>query len=271
MNDTCSCVEGLMDNQTMFDMSTMNQKIEEILIKNNLKETNEFFIAAQSFKTITPLSAFKIASNWVEITKTFMFTVIQGLGTLAENLLDQSPLNDNQLLVLQTAFSVISDDLNNINSVFNKLAPTGVDGIHYKWWESCILAKLRPIVNAHNSLTDETRNLLSKMREFGNEIFGAPIQLRIVEVIALDICLAFDAIFSSVKNQGLPIFEDPKDKIWITSHIVAEASHGQEVSNCWSGMAKIAQTKADQERMLKLSDDYAHVWSKALNALAHLL
>lgn len=256
----------------MFDIPSMNHEIENILLKNNLtKKTNVFFNLENTDLQVSPEIAFNIASNWVEITKTFLFTVIQGLGLLAHKLLEEENPNNDQLTVLQTAYSVIADDLNNCHPVFKKVAPSGPAGIHYKWWENTILEKLRPTVNTHAVLSDETKMLVNKMRKFACDSMGAAVQLRIVEAIAFNIASSFLVVFGNVKYKDVPVFANEIDKTWITAHIEAEVVHSEKVSNDFSGMARIAQTPNEQNHMLQMTNDYCQAWSATLQCFTNLL
>ena len=132
----------------LFDTPSMNHEIDKIILTNNLtREGNNFFNGVKTFQVIPPEIAFDVAVNWVEITKTFLFTVIQGLGALAFALSQDKNQNIDKHIVLQTAFFIISDDSNNQHPVFKKVAPKGPEGIHYIWWENTVVKKLRAIVD----------------------------------------------------------------------------------------------------------------------------
>lgn len=257
--------------ENFIDIDEMNRNIDEIIVKNAISKKNNYFFNLTSSEDFSPKEAYQIAGNWLQITKTFMFTVIQGLGVLSSSLLKSENPVDSQLLVLQTAVYVISDDLNNCHPIFKKVSPKGPRGVHYRWWENTILEKLQSIVHEPVVLTESVTALLSKMHELTDNIMGAAVQLRIVEAIAFDISSSFLVIFGSVKHNGELVFPNDGDKAWITAHIEAETVHNQQVSNTISGMAKIAQTFEEQQLMLDMANNYAKVWALALDSFMDIL
>lgn len=264
-----------MKEVTGFKQSTfleLDNKINELIFKNGLKgEQNLFFSTTKNGGSVSLEQATIIAFNWAEITKTFMFTAIAGVGALATHLLNQKVPSPGALAVLQTAFAVISDDLNNTHPLFKKTAPAGHEGIHYAWWESSILAKLKSRTEIPLTLSPSTIQLTEKMRMLSNDIMGSAVQLRIVECIAIDIATAFLAMYGTVQFQDKLLFPDAESKAWIIAHVHAEHVHNAQVSDSLSGMAKIAQTQQEQQRMLEMVDDYCKAWALALNDFAHLI
>ena len=236
------------------------------------KDNNNFFARAAGQKNFDIDAVFNIAYNWREITKTFLFSTIKGLGCLAEKLRQDADPNPQLLSVLQTSFSIISDDIGNTHPIFNAYAPSGPTGIHYKWWEETILNPLNHHTKIKTpSLSPGTIILIQKMEEMTNNYLGVAVQLRVVEVIALDICIAFLAIFSQVIHQGERVFNDKNDMRWITTHIQAESIHHERVCNKISGMTKIAITPTEQQIILKLIQEYANAWAIALTDFAKFL
>lgn len=252
-------------------ISTINKKIMNILRDEKLdKYNNDFFIQADLQEKISLDAAFNVAYNWAEITKNFLFTSIKGLGVMAEKMRHEGTPDDQALYVLQTAFGVISDDLNNVYPTFSKVAPKGPKGIHYRWWEESILVPLKKIVKKIPPLSAGAKLLIAEMNKLSANPFGVAVQLRVVETLALDITVAFLSVFSKVEHQGKKIFDDTS-KLWITAHIEAETIHNQQVSNEIYGMAKIAFTRSEQDQMLSLVQNYASAWRFALKDFAKFL
>ena len=236
------------------------------------KENNTFFIQAEQCTQKIPVNiAFNIAYNWREITKTFMFTSIRGLGSLAEKIGSDDEPNTQLLSVLQTGFQIISDDLGNNHTLFPD-SKLGHKSIHFKWWEDSILTPLKIHMDIQEAkLTHETIFLLRKMKEISTNYLGVAVQLRVVEAIAQNICLAFLAIFSNIEHHGKRIFSSKKDLAWIYSHIEAENIHHHQVCDKESGMAMIVRTIEEQRALLMLTKDYAYSWANALNSMATFL
>jgi hypothetical protein len=250
----------------------VNRKINNILKQEKLdREQNAFFNYASQVREISLDNAIQIAFNWRSMTRQFLYTTIRGLHPLVDMVLGvNGEANDDFLKVLKTSFYVISDDLNSMHPIFKPVAPKGVGTIHYKWWEYSILNKLTALSNFTPTLHEGVQQLLNRMHEVSNSRFGTPVQLRIVEAIALDISLAFFSIFSKVKYDNKLIFKD-EDLSWITSHIEAETIHNKQVCDETSGMAKIVSSTQDEEAMLDLIQIYAKSWAKALDTLAIFL
>lgn len=247
------------------DYSKINDIITSIINDTTLgKNNNNFFLQAAKNKKIDVNTAFDIAYNWREITKTFLFTAIKGLGCLAEKIGQEENPNPKLLSVLQTSFSIISDDLNNSHTIFKKSAPLGPKGAHYKWWEDSILNPLAQLVRSKKSnLSNGTIMLKKKMYELSRSYLGAAVQLRVVEAIALDICIAFFNLFSNVEYQGRQFFTS-SDLAWITSHMKAEQIHHEQVCNIFSGMSGIATTQDEKKELLLLVQEYSNSWKVTL-------
>lgn len=265
------CPEAVLKDDEYIIYENLNTQIDNIILQNSLtKETNPFFKMAPFCQSVSSQIAYDIAINWLEITKTFVLTSAKGLGTLADKILDDEKNSEKRLIVLQTGFSVISDDLNNTNPIFNESAPKGIQGIHYKWWNSSIVEKFFNLVNPSINITIETLSLLNKMREISSDYMGAAVQLRVVEAIAFDIAMAFYFLYGSVKHNGQALFSE-EDMLWINAHIKAEKIHNHDVSSQNYGMVKIAQNGSEKTRLLKMIDEYCQVWSATLNSFADLL
>lgn len=251
---------------------SVDKKISSIICDHRLNKNNhDFYVKSANFQKNNFNAAFNIAYNWREITKAFLFTTISGLGRLAEKIGIETHPSQPLLSAIQTSFQIISDDLGNNNVLFQG-APRGPRSIHYKWWEDTILTPLSKYIgNEHASLTEGTLCLIAKMKEINTNYLGVAVQLRIVEAIAEDICLAFLAIFSKVEFQGKKIFASAKDLTWIHSHIKAETIHHEQVSNEYAGVMKIAESLEEKNTILSLTHEYAKAWSEALNHLADFL
>jgi len=267
-----SVSETIKTNQIQ-DAAIMNKKISDIITECKLdKNQNDFFISANSCKHVDVDTAYKIAYNWREITKNFLFTGIKGLGAIIDEIQKQNSSDENTLFVLQTAFTIISDDLNNTHPVFKKVAPQGPNGIHYKWWEESMVLKMEKLTeNKTPSLFPGTKTLLEKMDVLVVHPMGTAIQLRIVEAIAYNIASAFLDLFSKVECDGKLVFEKESDKLWILTHIEAEIVHDQQVCSEISGMAKIASTPDAQKEMLEIAKKYCQAWAMALSDFAQVL
>lgn len=246
----------------------LEQEINLILEKNFFNN-NSFFYLAKEKNKIKLSSAYKIAYNWREITKTFLFTSIRGLGFLAEKIGQEKYPIYQLLSVLQTSFQIISDDLGNNNKLFE--STHGTKSIHYIWWEETILKPLSLYTAKKNILlSNETSILIQKMNKTSSNYLGVCVQLRVVETIALQICLTFFHIFSRVEHHGIKIFQE-KNLTWITSHIKAETIHRQKVCNNISGMSKIVLTFQEKEQIIKLIYEYCTAWSNAINSFSNYL
>ena len=251
------------------DYKLVDREIDKIIRQTKLTtDTNPFFIQAAKLKHVNCQQAHYIAYQWREITKTFLFSSVKGLGILAQHLDSNAQLNSNQLSVFQNAYRIIADDLNNNHPVFRKTAPNDPSGIHYRWWEITILEPLAAIYsNKTPPISAGTKILTECMRKIVEHPLGVAAQLRVVEAIAFDICIAFLAIFGQLHHQGKKVFET-EQLDWITTHIDAEVIHNQQVCDQVFGMAKIVTTQDEQQQLLALIRQYSAAWSAALTDFA---
>lgn len=252
----------------------VNERVEKCLRENKLtRDSNRFFNAARKLVEIDGDGAYQIAIGWREITKTFMFTTISGLGVMAHeaSLISYPP--DSLLQVLQTGFGVIGDDLRNNMEVFQKSAPDGTRGIHYVWWENSIILRLarclhRDIGESLNKLPIGSDRLIENMKHLAKHRMGAAVQLRVVEAIALDITVAFKRIYTRTKVNDTRVFDQREQMGWMDAHIEAEVLHHQAVADHDLGMTGIVRNSQDEEDMMLLMHDYCVNWNHALNGFA---
>ncbi len=145
-----------------------------------------------------------------------MFTTLSGLGVTARALSAQNAPSHDVLGAFQTIFRVIGDDLDNFAPEFGAVAPKGVPGMHYIWWEDSIIARLSAELDEESRLTatempDGVAQLLSNMHRLAYSPLGAAVQLRVVETIALDIAVAFRRVYGKLSSAGRPLFPNPGD------------------------------------------------------------
>ncbi len=254
----------------MSSFEVLDKTIDQILADFNLtRTTNSYFLMAKQGPQINLDSAIKLAVNWREITKQFLFTVLTGLGTLADKMRnDNSPAYD-LIAVLQNGINVISDDLSNICPILGEVAPKGPEGAHYIWWENSILNTMTKIASQKNftinrTVTAGVQKLLSYMVELTKLPLGAAVQLRIVEAIAMDIAVAFRSLYSLLTIDGKKVFPGVNDLAWVNAHIKAEVNHHKQVKDGDSGMVNIATTPEEQRTLLVLTKKYAECWALAL-------
>lgn len=237
---------------------------------------NPFFSAARRADVVTPEGALAVAYRWREMTKGFMFTTMAGLGVLAHRL-HADPAPARVLLgAFQTVYRVIGDDLDNVAAEFAAVAPNGVPGIHYIWWEDTILAPVEELVSAEAReraarMPDAVTELLAAMERLAAEPLGAGVQLRVVETIALDIAVAFRRMYAKVEVGGRKIFGDDGALDWVDSHIRAETSHAAQVSAEETGMTSLVTSQAEAEKFEQLVVEYAESWSRSLASFADCL
>lgn len=238
--------------------------------------SHRFFTVTRAIRRVEPEAALHIARGWRELTKTFMFTTIKGLGVMADLAGRSASPPESLLRTIQTAFSVIGDDLNNQLEPFRGVAPAGTDGIHYVWWQDSVLkpvlARCGLLLAARPSgITTAEERLIACMHKMAESGIGTAVQLRVVEAIALNIAIAFRRLFGQVCVDGSPVFDAQHELVWMDSHIRAEVVHSRQVSDASHGMTAIADTPAAQEIMLKLTAEYAARWSSALDEFAEAL
>ena len=248
--------------------------VDGVLKESNLtRHTNPFFLLAKKEPKVSADAAIRLAVNWREITKQFLFTVLTGLGTLAEETRKATNPSYDVIAVLQSGIKVISDDLSNICPILNEAAPEGPLGAHYIWWENSVLNVILNKNNTENTykVSSKVQKLLDYMVVLSKEPFGAAVQLRIVEAIAMDIAIAFRGIYSLFAINEQKIFPNVDDLAWINAHIKAEVAHHKQVKNDDSGMVKIAITPEEQRTLLVLTKEYVDCWNGALNDFEQII
>lgn len=254
------------------DYNYINNCVNEIIDGCNLIKNNPFFLRAANVEKVDAFAAFKIAYNWREVTKSFLFNTIKGLGNLAEKVQQEKSPSIRLLSVLQTGFSIISDDLNNTHAILKVGAPIGPDGIHYKWWENSILSPIVQLIGFNElNLSSGTTKLLNEMDKLSTKYLGVSVQLRIVETIARDICRSFFLIYSNVEHQGVKIFKTKQELSWITSHITAEEIHQNQVCDSLTGMLSIVTTHDEMNEILLLIQEYSNAWKAIFEDFASYL
>jgi hypothetical protein len=249
----------------------LDQQIAQCIEGASLtRDCNSFFMGALHLKMMEPAAALRIAHAWREITKTFMFTSIAGLGLMAREAAAQEHPPEALLTTMQTIFGVIGDDFANLMPAFQKVAPTGPAGMHYAWWESDIVSPLMAVTGTTKNppLGAGSRRLTEQMRRLADEPLGAAIQLRVVEAIALDLTVAFKRVMTKVTVDGKRLFARRAQLAWMNSHIEAEVAHHKAVSNDDTGTSAIADTEAKRARMLQLTREYVANWSLVLEEFA---
>jgi len=269
--------EENLNREKPISLEELNEALSRIIKQAELtKETNNFFKTTKSIKKVDAYSASLIASNWREITRTFSFTTLVSMGKFSEAMSSNRYPDKAFLKVLQTSLMVISDDFNNIFSVFQKVAPKGSAGIHYVWWEETILNPLKEACNykKENHLFEifpKTQSLLDAMIELSKNPLGFALQLYIVEMIALDIVLAFRPLFSAVEVNNKKVFPKRSDLEWIYSHITAEVIHRRQVSDTETGTLMIARTLEEQKNLIHLAQWYTKKWADVFDEFLDLL
>jgi uncharacterized protein DUF6202 len=265
------------DDHLLLDNAELDRRIAALIRDAKLtKDTNGFFIKARSTRAVSPVQAVYIAHNWREITKAFMFSTISGLGAMAEQAYRAETPDQGLLRTIQTVHGVIGDDLSNYMPVFKKVAPKGVEGIHYIWWHDSVIQPIleccgqdglpaRPVTSL-NAL-----RLIAGMEQLSRTTIGTAVQLRVVEAIALEIAVAFRRVFARVVVDGRKVFPKRDDLAWMNAHIKAEVVHNQQVSDHDTGMTAFAVTVTQQEEMLRQTADYVDRWSRALSDFEYAL
>jgi hypothetical protein len=254
----------------------LDRAVADLISAANLTpSTNLFFRAAKEITAADGYGALCVAHYWREVTKTFMFTTIAGLGVMArEAALHPAPPRQF-LTVIQTVHRVIGDDLNNVMPVFQAVAPAGVGGIHYLWWEDSVL---RPLAERLGLGPDAPPplpvNVLAHqnyMHRLTTSALGTAVLLRVAEAVALDICVAFKRLYSRLVIDGARVFPAAEQLAWMNSHIQAEVAHGKDVSDHDTGMTSLAETPAQQQELLRLTAECARHWNAALEDFAAAL
>ncbi|MCF6522645.1 DUF6202 family protein [Streptomyces sp. JJ36] len=257
----------------------LDARVDREIDKARLRRAdNRFFAAARHTETVSPEAGHAVAVWWREMTRSFMFTTLAGLGVMArEFAADRRAEVDRELLgAFQTVYQVIGDDLDNAAPEFRAVAPEGPAGIHYVWWDDTIVAPLAARVDeaeraAAAELPAPVRELLAYMDRLAASSLGAAVQLRVVETIALDIAVGFRRMYGKVLVDGERLFDRNEQFAWIDAHIKAETVHAAQVSDDETGMTGLV-TDADRgEEFIGLVEEYARRWSAALECFADRL
>ncbi|WKB53385.1 DUF6202 family protein [Eleftheria terrae] len=236
---------------------------------------NGFFLAARGTDAVPPVAALCIAYHWRDIARAFLLCALKGLGSMAEEASRGEP-RPGLLRALQAAHAAIGDDLNNRLPAFRKAAPAGIAGIHYVWWQDSIVAPLlarcdaaeRARGTAPSTAVDE---LLRQMQALSRSAIGVAVQLRVMELMAFDIAVAFRRVFGRVATGGRKVFAHRDDLAWIDAHLRAEAVHSRSMRDPDSGMAALADTAARQEDMLMHAAAFVKGWAAVLADFEHAL
>ena len=255
----------------MLSFDQIDAEVDQMLQNHKLlRKTNDFFVLSKKMSEFPMSSCIHIAHNWFEITRQFLFTVLTSVGVFSEKIreLDDSPYH--LMNVLQSSVKIISDDLMNMFPTLQEVAPKGAAGSHFQWWEDSVLNVLIKKANVQDQVKKEispnVQTLLNFMVTLSKEPMGAAVQLRIVEAIALDIVLAFRAIYSSLTYDNQKVFPNLNDLAWINAHIKAEVVHHRQVKDEENGgMVLIASTPEEQRKFLVLTKEYIECWSGALH------
>lgn len=258
------------------DHVDFDRQIEQCILDAQLTpETNPFFRQSLRIQAMDVEPALRIARSWREMTKTFMFTSIAGLGQLARQADSVAYPSSELLTTMQTVFQVIGDDLANAMPVFKAVAPVGCEGMHYAWWERDVVLPLKQHLQAgvadSTALTAGVQALVDNMRRLSDHPLGAAVQLRVVEAIALDITLAFKRVLATVVVDGTRVFRHSSQFAWMDAHIEAEVSHHEAVKDGDTGTCGIADTGEKRREMLLLTREYCQSWRRALHEFASWL
>lgn len=259
------------------DRSRLDDRVEEQIDKAQLRRTdNPFFAAARNAGAVTPEAGLDIAVWWRAMTKGFMFTTLAGLGVIARSFAADRDPSRTLLGALQTVYRVIGDDLDNAAPEFSSVAPRGPAGIHYVWWDDTITAPLAARVGEPEraraqELPGPVADLLANMDRLAVSPHGAAVQLRVVETIALDIAVAFRRMYGKVTAGGEKVFTEKEQFAWIDAHIKAETVHAAQVSDDETGMTTLVTDDAEAAEFLRLVEEYAGSFSRALKCFAQRL
>lgn len=252
----------------------LEDRITSIIDEAGLcRPVNAFFNAARALDSVPPPAALRIGRQWHAMTKAFMFTTVASLGLMARRFGAEHAPDHDVLGAFQTAFQVIGDDLANAAPEFSAVAPEGVKGIHYIWWEDTIIAPLAALLHdtaaeSPDELPAGVRSLLANMHRLADSPLGAAVQLRVVEAIALDIAVAFRRLYSKVQVGDIKPYAADGALDWVDSHIKAETVHAKCVSDEATGMTVIASTPQERTELLAFAEEYAASWAGALNEFA---
>ena len=215
-------------------------------------------------------SSFNIAKGWYHLTKHFLHTSISSLGLFSSTVNKKNIIDDITISILQTANSVISDDLNNTHAGFSSVAPIGPMGAHYNWWRHDIVEPLAELTGVEDWANDPLPNgcklLLENMKHLESKDYGFIIQLRVVEAIALNIAISFRDVFSHTFHGAEKTFGDRKNLDWIYSHIKVESEHHQQVSGSETAVTRalVGKQYFNNDIVLSEFDRYVDSWALAL-------
>ncbi|MCM2578732.1 DUF6202 family protein [Streptomyces meridianus] len=259
------------------DRNELDERVEKEIDRARLRRAdNAFFGTAKNASAVTPEAGLAIGLRWREMTKSFMFTTLAGLGVMARSFSAQAAPSRELLGAFQTVYQVIGDDLDNAAPEFRAVAPRGPAGIHYVWWDDTVVAPLTPHVDeagreAAAQLPAAVRELLGNMERLAESPLGAAVQLRVVETIALDIAVGFRRLYAKVMVDGERLFHHNDQFAWIDSHIKAETGHAQQVSDDETGMTGLVTTSDEAAEFIRLVSEYADNWSRALETFGDCL
>jgi hypothetical protein len=255
----------------------LEDRVNAQITKARLRRAdNRFFTVARTVDSVSPRVALAIALQFHAMTKMFMFSTISGLGVMARSFASTEAPDRAILGVFQTAYRVIGDDLANMAPEFSSVAPKGSAGIHYVWWDDSIMEPIAAHVDETERkraaiLPAPVRELVENMERLATHQFGAAVQLRVVETIALDVAVAFRRMLPKVLADGQAVFTSADQLTWLDSHIRAETSHAQQVSDDESGMTGVVTTAAEAEEFIQLVGEYAANWSNSIAGYADYL
>ncbi|MFB6909022.1 DUF6202 family protein [Streptomyces bacillaris] len=263
--------------QSEAEQAELDARVEAAIDAAGLRRAdNPFFDAARRAAEVPHEGALAVAHRWRAMTKSFMFTTLAGLGVLAARLDREADPSPTVLGAFQTVYQVIGDDLANAAPEFSAVAPEGPAGVHYVWWDDTVLAPMAALVPSEVReraavLPVEVTDLLANMGRLATEPLGAAVQLRVVETIALDIAVAFRRMYGKVESDGVAVFRADGALDWVDSHIRAETVHAAQVSADETGMTSLVRSAAEAEDFMRLTEEYAANWSRALASFAHCL
>lgn len=259
---------------TATERNALDDRVDAEIERARLRRPdNTFFGSARSVETVSPQAALDVAVWWRVMTKSFMFSTLAGLGTMARTFSTREAPTQDLLGAFQTVYQVIGDDLDNAAPEFSAVAPRGPAGIHYVWWDDTIVAPLvaRLGQQAQQSAEDvpaPVATLLANMERLADSPLGAAVQLRVVETIALDIAVAFRRMYAKVWVDGEKVFGETEQFAWIDAHIKAETVHAAQVSDDETGMTTMVTTAEEAAEFERLVSEYVDSWSGALESFA---
>lgn len=250
--------------------TSLDDRVTEIITAAGLvRPANKFFAHARSVERVEPAAALHIALQWQAMTRAFMFTTVASLGVLARRFSTGAEPDREVLGAYQTAYQVIGDDMANFAPEFSAVSPKGADGVHYVWWADSIVGPLANAIEPTETKPDGgVAALIANMTRLAGEPLGAAVQLRVVEAIALDIAVAFRRVYTKVDAE---LYRAPGALDWIDSHIKAETSHANSVSDHETGMTTMAATAEERAEFERLALEYTANWARALDDFAATL